>query len=50
MNNNFYMSDKDLKILKKSINKVKKNKIFKDFEKEKKVENIKINKASAKVA
>lgn len=47
MNNNFYMSDEDLKILKKSIIKVKKSKIFKELEEAKK---IKENKTSVKAA
>lgn len=50
MNNNFYMSDEDLKILKKSIIKVKKSKIFKELEAAKKIEKIKENKTSVKAA
>ena len=41
------ISDEDLKILKKSINKVKKSKIFKELEENKK---IKENKTSVKAA
>lgn len=50
MNKNFYMSYEDLKILKKSMNKLRKSKIFKEFESNKKTEKIKENKATAKVA
>lgn len=50
MNNNFYMSDKDLIILKKTINRVKRSKIFKELEEAKKTEKLKENKTSAKAA
>ena len=46
----FYMSEEDLKILKKSIIKVKKSKIFKELEAAKKIEKIKENKTSVKAA
>lgn len=47
MYNNFYMSDEDLRILKKSIIKVKKSRVFKELEEAKK---IKGNKTSVKAA
>jgi len=50
MSNEFYMSDEDLRILKKSIIKVKKSKIFKELEAAKKIEKIKENKTSVKAA
>jgi len=50
MNNNFYMSDEDLRILKKSIIKVKKSRIFKELEETKRLEKIKENKTSVKAA
>lgn len=50
MNKNFYMSYEDLKILKKSMNKLKRSKIFKELENSKKIENVKENKTTAKVA
>lgn len=50
MNNNFYMSDEDLRILKKSIIKVKKSRIFKELEEAKRLEKVKENKTSVKAA
>lgn len=47
---NFYMSEEDLKILKKSIIKVKKSRIFKELEETKRLEKIKENKTSVKAA
>lgn len=50
MNNNFYMSDKDLIMLKKAMNRVKRSKIFKELEEAKKKGKLKENKTSAKAA
>ena len=50
MSNNFYMSDEDLKILKKAINQVKWSKIYKELQEAKKQEIERENKTSAKAA
>lgn len=50
MNNNFYMSDKDLIILKKAMNRVKRSKIFKELEEAKKTEKLKESKTTVKAA
>lgn len=50
MNNDFYMSNDDLEILKRSMNRVKKSKIFKELEEAKKTQELKENAESVKAA